>query len=123
MNIVLWVLAVLLGLAFAAAGVTKLTKSRAQLVEANMGWVEDFSSTMVKTIGGLEILGSLGLIASPLVGLPIFVPLAAVGLMLLMIGAAITHQRRHEAQMIAVNASLLVVAAVVAWGRLGPYPL
>jgi len=40
---------------------------------------------------------------------------------LLMIGAAITHARRHETQMIIGNAVLLILAAVVAWGRFGPY--
>jgi hypothetical protein len=50
------------------------------------------------------------------------VPLAAVGLILLMAGAAITHARRGESQAIASNVVLIVLAAVVAWGRFGPYP-
>jgi hypothetical protein len=49
------------------------------------------------------------------------VPIAATGLALLMVGAAITHARRREPQGIAVNAVLFVLAAVVAWGRFGPY--
>ena len=123
MNTVLWILAVLLGLAFAASGVTKLTKSTDELAQANMGWVEDFSSATVKAIGVLEVLAALGLTVSPLVGLPVLVPLAAVGLVLLMAGAAITHQRRHESQMVSVTGALLLVAAFVAFGRFGPYPL
>ncbi|MPZ78946.1 MAG: DoxX family protein, partial [Actinophytocola sp.] len=39
-----------------------------------------------------------------------------------MVGAIITHLRRHEAQPIAVNLTLLAVAAFVAWGRFGPQP-
>ena len=31
--------------------------------------------------------------------------------------------RRKEAPLIAVNAVLLTLAVIVAWGRLGPYPL
>jgi hypothetical protein len=46
-----------------------------------------------------------------------------VGVVLLMIGAAITHARRRESSMIAVNVVLLVLAAVVAWGRFGPYAI
>jgi DoxX-like family len=41
-------------------------------------------------------------------------------LVLLMIGAIITHLRRHEAQAIVVNVTFLALAALVAWGRFGP---
>jgi DoxX-like family len=50
---------------------------------------------------------------------PVLVPLAAVGLVLLMVGAIITHVRRHEAQAIVVNLALLALAVLVAWGRFG----
>jgi len=52
---------------------------------------------------------------------PILTPLAAVGLLLIMIGAIVTHLRRGEARTIVVNVVLLLLAAVVAWGRFGPY--
>jgi hypothetical protein len=39
----------------------------------------------------------------------------------MMSGAAITHLRRHEAQMAVVNVVLLALAAFVVWGRFGPY--
>lgn len=39
-----------------------------------------------------------------------------------MIGAGITHARRCEPQM-SVNAILLVLAAIIASGRFGPYQL
>jgi len=48
---------------------------------------------------------------------------AAVGLALLMVGAAATHRRRGELPMIGINAVLLVLAVVVAWARFGPYSL
>jgi hypothetical protein len=76
-----------------------------------MGWVEDFSDPGVRTIGALELLGALGLL------------LPAVGLALLMVGAAATHRRRGELPMIGINAVLLVLAVVVAWARFGPYSL
>jgi hypothetical protein len=53
---------------------------------------------------------------------PVLVPVAAVGLVLLMVGAAITHARRKESRAIATNVVLIVLAGVVAWGRFGPYP-
>lgn len=50
-------------------------------------------------------------------------PLASVGLALIMIGAAVTHLRRHETQAVAAPMILLVLALVVAWARFGPYAL
>jgi uncharacterized membrane protein YfcA len=52
---------------------------------------------------------------------PILVPLAAVGLALVMVGAIVVHARRKEPMNIAVNVVLIVLAVLVAWGRFGPY--
>lgn len=121
MNVVLWIIAGLLALAFFAAGLTKLTQPKEKLA-ATMGWVEDFSPGAVKVIGALELLAAIGLILpAALDVVPVLVPLAAVGLVALMAGAAITHARRRETPMIAINVVLLVLALVVAWGRFGPY--
>ncbi len=121
MNVVLWIIAGVLAVAFFAAGLTKLTQPREKLA-ATMGWVEDFSPGTVKLIGALEVLAAIGLILpAALVIVPVLVPLAAVGLVALMVGAAITHARRKEAPMIAINLVLLLLAAVVIWGRFGPY--
>jgi uncharacterized membrane protein YphA (DoxX/SURF4 family) len=121
MNVVLWVVASLLSLAFAVAGLTKLVQPKAKLA-SNMGWVEDFPDGGVKAIGALEVLAALGLILPAAFDIvPVVVPLAAVGLIAMMLGAAITHGRRDEQQMMVVNIVLLTLAAVVAWGRFGPY--
>jgi uncharacterized membrane protein YphA (DoxX/SURF4 family) len=123
MNVAIWVLQILLALAFLAAGITKTTQPRQKLA-TNMGWVEDFSDPAVRSIGTLEILGALGLLVPALTGVAtVLVPIAAVGLALLMIGAAATHRRRGELPMIGINAVLLVLAVVVAWARFGPYSL
>jgi hypothetical protein len=120
-NIVLWIIAGLLALAFLFSGLNKALQPKEKL-EARMAYTKDLSAGTVKTIGVLEVLAAIGLILPAALGIaPIFVPLAATGLVLLMIGAAITHARRKEPQMIVVNAVLLVLAAVVAWGRFGPY--
>ncbi len=100
----------------------KLAQPKAKLAASGMGWTEDFSDGAVKGIGALEVLAALGLILPAVLGIaPVLVPLAAVGLALLMIGAAVTHARRSEQQMIGVNVVLLILAAVVAWDRFGPY--
>ena len=123
MNIVLWVVAGVLALVFLAAGAMKLTQSKEKLAaNPNMAWTEQFSPGMIKLIGLLEVLAAIGLILPVVLGIaPVFVPLAAVGLVLLMIGAAITLARRKENQAVAMNVVLLILAAVVAWGRFGPY--
>lgn len=121
MNVFLWIVAAVLAVAFAAAGLMKLTKSKADLAGQGMGWVEDFSPGMIKAIGALEVLAAVGLVVPPLVGVvPVLAPLAALGLVLLMVGAMITHARRRETPMVVVNLVLLALALVVVWGRFGP---
>jgi uncharacterized membrane protein YphA (DoxX/SURF4 family) len=121
MNIVLWIIAVVLAVAFLASGVVKLARSKEQLA-SNMGWVDDFPARTVKLIGALEILAAVGLVLPAALDiLPVLVPLAALGLVLIMIGAGITHARRHETPVITINVVLGLLAAVVVWGRLGPY--
>lgn len=85
------------------------------------GWVEDFSAGSVKTIGILEVLAAVGLILPAALDItPVLVPLAAVGLVLVMVGAMITHRRRHETLPMVANVAYLALAGFVAWGRFGP---
>jgi uncharacterized membrane protein YphA (DoxX/SURF4 family) len=121
-NVVLWIIAGVLAAAFLAAGLMKVAQPKEKIVASGMGWAETFSPGTVKLIGGLEIAAAVGLVLPALLGIvPVLVPLAALGLVLLMLGAIVTHARRSELPMAAVNAVLLVLAAVVAWGRFGPH--
>ncbi|HEX2301778.1 MAG TPA: DoxX family protein [Pseudonocardiaceae bacterium] len=122
MNVVLWIVAGVLAAAFLGAGLMKLGQPKKKLAESGMGWTDDFSDGAVKAIGALEVLGALGLILPAVFDVAnVLVPIAAVGLALLMLGAAVTHARRKEPQMIVVNVVLLALAVFVAWGRFGPY--
>lgn len=122
MNIALWIVAGLLAAAFLAAGLMKALRPKEELAKSGLAWVEDFSPGMVKTIGVLEVLAAVGLILPAVLDIaPIFVPLAALGLVLMMIGAVVVHVRRAEFQAIAPSAVLLVLSAFVAWGRFGPH--
>jgi uncharacterized membrane protein YphA (DoxX/SURF4 family) len=121
MNITLWIIAGLLAAVFLASGAMKLAQPKEKLVASGMGALEDFSAGAVKAIGALEILAAVGLILPAALGIaPILVPLAAVGLVLLMVGAIIMQLRRHEAQAIMVNLVVIALAVLVAWGRFGP---
>ncbi len=123
MNIALWIIAGLLAVAFLASGAMKLGQSGQKLAASGMRWAEDFTAGTIKGIGVLEVLAAVGLILPAALGvMPVLVPLAAVGLVLLMVGAFITHARRHEVQGMVVSLALLALAALVAWGRFGPYP-
>lgn len=122
MNVVLWIIAGVLAAAFLAAGLMKLAQPREKLVESGMGWAGDFSPGVVKAIGALEVLGALGLILPAVFDVAtVLVPLAAVGLALLMAGAIVVHTRRKETPMVVANVVLLALALFVAWGRFGDY--
>ena len=121
MNVALWIIAGLLAVIFLASGAMKLVRPKEKLVASGMPVLEDFSAGAVKAIGALEVLAAVGLILPAALGVaPVLVPLAAVGLVLLMIGAIITQALRHEARAIAVNLVVIALAGLVAWGRLGP---
>jgi uncharacterized membrane protein YphA (DoxX/SURF4 family) len=120
MNIALWIIAGLLAVAFLASGAMKLIQPKEKL-PAGWGWVEDFSAGSIKAIGALEVLAAVGLILPAALDIaPVLVPLAAVGLVLLMAGAVIAHVHRREARVIGVPMVLLALAVFVAWGRFGP---
>jgi uncharacterized membrane protein len=121
-NIALWIVQGLLALVFGASGVVKATRDRKRLFDDGITWVEDFPASAVKAIGVLEILAAVGLVLPAVTGIaPVLTPLAAVGIALLMAGAAVVHGRRGEIAFLGVIAVLFVAAAFVAWGRFGPY--
>ena len=122
MNLALWIIAGLLAAVFLLAGSNKLFMSREKLAKApGGGWVLDFSAGFVKALGAVEILGAVGLILPALLGIaPVLVPLAAVGLATIMVGAAIVTYRRQESTHVLVDLTYLAMAVFVAFGRFGP---
>ncbi|WP_328996272.1 DoxX family protein [Kribbella sp. NBC_01245] len=122
MNVVLWIIAGLLALLFLTAGLMKSTQPKEKLLaNPSMGWTKDFSPAQLRAIGIIELLAAIGLILPALVDIaPILVPLAAAGLVIVMIGAIVVHLRRKETQPAGFNAVLLVLAAVLAIFRFGP---
>lgn len=119
MNITLWAVQGLLAFVYLAAGGLKVVRPREQLVASGrLDWMKDNSDAVVKAIGAVEILGALGLILPGLTGIaPILAPIAAVGLVVVQIGAIRVHLTRNERQPLPVNAILLLLAAFVAIGR------
>ncbi|VVJ20784.1 Uncharacterised protein [Amycolatopsis camponoti] len=121
MNIVLWVIAGLVAAGFLFSGGFKLALSHEKYV-AEQPWAADAPRWAPRAIGVLEVLGALGLLLPAVTGVaPVLVPFAAAGLALVMAGAVVLHLRRGEFPALAPSGVLLVLAAVVAWGRFGPY--
>ena len=122
MNLALWIVAIVLAVVFAGSGLMKQFVPKDKLVTAGQGWAQDFSPTSIRLIGLAEMLGAIGLVLPAALHIaPIVVPLAAIGLVLIMVGAAIVHARRNEPMNVAVNLVLIALAVFVTWGRLGPY--
>jgi uncharacterized membrane protein YphA (DoxX/SURF4 family) len=122
MNLALWIIAIVLAVAFAGSGLMKLVVPKDTLVTAGQGWAQDYSQTNIRLIGLVEVLGAVGLVLPAALHIaPILVPLAAVGLALVMVGAIVVHARRKEPMNIAVNVVLIALAVFVALGRFGPY--
>ena len=123
MSTLLWILAFALAAVFVASGAMKIFVPREQLIERTP-YVEDFPHTIVQGIGLLEILGALGLVVPALTGIAtILVPLAAAGLAITMVFAALVHIRRGDTTRAMLPSMVLAVLSVlVAGARFGPSP-
>lgn len=116
MNTALWTGQILLALVFALSGFGKVSQPVAKL-QARMNWTKHVAPLFIRLIGSLEIAGALGLILPKATGyLPWLTPVAAVGLVLTMMGAILTHVRLHEAKAVSVPIVLLLLALFIAVG-------
>jgi len=121
MNIALWILQVLLGIFFVFHA-TVLLRPSPERLQRGMRYVLEMPAGLRIFAGVAEGLAGVGLVLPPLVHvLAWLTPLAAAGLVVLMLGAIVVHVRRREYPNIGLNAVLGVLAAIVAWGRFGPY--
>jgi putative oxidoreductase len=118
-NLVLWILQVLLALAFLGAGVGHILNYDRMATQPRMSWVTAVGRDRLRIIGVLEVLGAIGVVLPAATGvLPWLVPVAAASLALLMAFAVVFHARRHgEMPNLVFNLVLGVLALVVAIGR------
>ena len=123
MNIVLWVLQILLALAFLMAGFPKAFQP-IPTVAKRLPWASEFPAVFVRFIGIAEILGAIGLIVPLLVHvLPWLTIAAAIGLVVVMISAGIFHATRREYTGIVPSAVLLILTIFVVYGRIALSPV
>ena len=123
LNIVLWVVQVLLALMFGMSGFMKATQPIEQL-SAMLPWAAQVSPLLVRFIGISELLGAIGLLLPSLLRIkPVLTPLAAAGLVLVMLFATVFHLSRGESSAIGMNIIIMLMAAFVAWGRTKKAPI
>lgn len=115
MFIALIILNSLLALMFLMAGTNKVLRDTDGLRAMGMNWVDNYSPLTVKGIGALEIVGALGLLLPVLLNIvPVLTVVAAAGLAVVMIGAAVVHVRlKEQFTMQVVLAVLCAVSAVL----------
>jgi uncharacterized membrane protein YphA (DoxX/SURF4 family) len=114
MNILLWVLQLLLALAFLAHGWLFLSPPAAMVEQMNATlprWFQLF-------LGVAEVLAAIGLTLPGLTGIkPWLVPCAAVGIMIVLMSATVFHFVRGEISSAIITLVMLVLATAVAYLR------
>lgn len=121
-NIFLWIAQVILGGMFLMAGIMKTTTPIQELA-LTMPWVND-AEALVRFIGIAEIAGALGLLLPSLLRIkPMLTPLAAIGIVIIMVLASIFHLTRGEYPAIGINFVLGAVTALIAYGRAKKAPI
>lgn len=118
MNIALWIVQGLLAALFLVAGGMKLVLPLDQLTGPVPlpGWFMRF-------LGVVEVLGALGLVLPGLLRIrPGLTPLAAAGLVIIMIGATVISLKAGDVVPALISLVVGLLAALVAYGRwrLGP---
>lgn len=121
MGVAIWVLQVLVALFFVYHSFM-LLRPNPERLQQGMKYVLEMPAGLRVFAGSAEGLAGVALIVTPFLGaLKILAPLAAAGLVILMLGAIVFHFGRREFQNIGLNAVLGVLSAVIAWARFGPY--
>jgi putative oxidoreductase len=119
---VLWILQWVFGLYFIAVGIMHFIVPEG--LPEIMSWMYDLSDTLHLVSGTAEILGGLGLILPGLTRIrPELTPLAAVGLIVVMVSAIIWHLGREEFTSIGGNVVSIVALSYIAYGRWRLAPL
>ena len=118
MNIVLWIIQVLLALLFLFSGGMKLVISPEVLQSMGSPNQIVLPGLFLRFIGVCEVLGGLGLILPGLLRIrPGLTPLAAAGLVIIMIGATVLSFAADGMAAAIVPFVTGILAAFVAYGR------
>jgi uncharacterized membrane protein YphA (DoxX/SURF4 family) len=122
MDTTIWIIQSLMAVLFVLHGIAMFNPPAAvqESVVKKMG----YSLPFLKIIGTLEVLGGLGLILPSWTRImPILSPLAATGLVIIMIGAAASHARQGEGKQTVATAVVTLLVTFVAIGRFWLAPI
>jgi hypothetical protein len=118
MNTITWIFTGALAIVFTISGVLKATMSRTRLITSGQTGIAPFPMPLVRGVAICELLAVAGLFAPWLTDTArVLTPLAATGLVIVMIGAATSHSSLREPKSTAANTVLLALAAFVAAAR------
>ena len=120
MNRLLWVLQVLLALAFLAHGLFVLFPPESMIEQMNAS----MSPAFRMFLGVAEVVAAVGLTLPGMTGIqPWWTQWAALGIMIVMISATIFHVMRNEISSAVTTLVLLVMATYVAYMRWKVLPI
>ena len=123
LNILLWITQLLLAIIFIMGGGGVILQPIATLAP-KMSFVNYYPEAVVRFIGIAEVLGAIGLILPSLLRIkPKLTSLAALGLAVVMMLAAIYHLTHGEADAIFVPIIFGAIAVFIAWGRFKKAPI
>jgi putative oxidoreductase len=123
LSVALWVVQILLAALFLNAGFLKATQPIASIAPM-IPWAPDVPEPLVRFIGVSELAGAIGLVLPAWTRIrPTLTPLAACGLVVVMLLAALFHISRGEWMNVPFVLTLGALAAFVAWGRLTRAPI
>lgn len=119
MSTVLWICQGLLAAIFLVSGSLKISQPRERLIATGQTGIALFPMPIVRFTAFCELLGVVGILLPRLTGVvPVLTPLAAIGLGVVMIGAASSHLRLGEPLNALINVGILAVCGFVAYGTL-----
>jgi uncharacterized membrane protein YphA (DoxX/SURF4 family) len=129
-NIALWVAQILLAAVFLGSGLVKSIQPKDKLIATGQTGVAPFPLPVIRLTAFAEMLAAVGIVLPWLTGIaPVLTPAAAVGLVIVMIGAVASHSAllradrtagrgNREARNVAANLILMALCVFVVVGRL-----
>ena len=118
MTIGLWIAQGLVAVVFLFSAITKGTWSKEKLLAKGQSGVAPVPLPLLRLIALAELLAVIGLFVPWITGIARFLtPLAAVGLGVVMIGAAAVHLRLREPRTALGNLVILALCVFIAIGR------
>ena len=116
-NIALWVVQGLVAAVFLMSGSMKFIMPVAEMTKGT-----SFTGGFIHFIGVCELLGALGLLLPGITGRYRFLtPLAAIGLLIIMIGATVVTATGPMPKTTPIPAIVGLLCAIIAYGRRGDF--